>query len=93
MMREWMARKIEANERMKDQVVKLERQINQGLRNHQAIIKNMKRQYKYLEKTKHTKSLHHTINTKPRHEFVYKPPSIQNENDKGGVAAIQKDET
>ncbi|GJS53047.1 hypothetical protein Tco_0626409 [Tanacetum coccineum] len=41
MMREWMARKTEANERMKNKVVELENQINQGLRNRQAIIKNL----------------------------------------------------
>ncbi|GKB16017.1 hypothetical protein Tco_0849940, partial [Tanacetum coccineum] len=44
MMKEWMARQTEANERMKDQVVELERQINQGLRNRQAIIANLERQ-------------------------------------------------
>ncbi|GKB47311.1 hypothetical protein Tco_0898064 [Tanacetum coccineum] len=35
MMRKWMASQTEANERMKDQVVELENQINQGLRNRQ----------------------------------------------------------
>ncbi|GKB06998.1 hypothetical protein Tco_0835231 [Tanacetum coccineum] len=91
MMREWMARQKEANERMRNRVVELERQINQGLRNRQAIIKNLETQFKYLEKTQHTKSLPHTINTKPRQEFVYKPPSIWNENDKGDVKSIEKD--
>ncbi|GJZ45412.1 hypothetical protein Tco_0593008 [Tanacetum coccineum] len=45
-MREWMARKIEANERMKNRVVELENRINQGLRNRQAIIENLERQFK-----------------------------------------------
>ncbi|GKD16672.1 hypothetical protein Tco_1205830, partial [Tanacetum coccineum] len=66
-----------------DKVVELERQINQGLRNRQAIIENLERQFKYLEKIQPTKSLPRTTNVKPRHEFVYKPPSIRNENDKG----------
>nr|GEZ61043.1 hypothetical protein [Tanacetum cinerariifolium] len=48
MMREWMARQTEANERMKNQVVELERKINQGLRNRQAIIENLERQFKFL---------------------------------------------
>ncbi|GJR53011.1 hypothetical protein Tco_1403532 [Tanacetum coccineum] len=74
-------------------VVELERKINQGLRNHQAIIENLDRQFKYLEKIQPTKSLPRTTNTKPRHEFVYKPPSIQNENDKGDVLFIEEDET
>ncbi|GJS74867.1 hypothetical protein Tco_0707708 [Tanacetum coccineum] len=91
MMKEWMARKTEANERMKDQVVELERKINQGLRNRQAIIKNLERQFKYIEKTQHTKFLPRTKNTKSRHEFVYKPPSVQNENDKGDVKFIEED--
>ncbi|GJW71296.1 hypothetical protein Tco_0128213 [Tanacetum coccineum] len=72
MMREWMTRQMEANERMKNQVVELENRINQGLRNRQAIIENLERQFKYLEKIQPSKSLPHTINTKPRHEFVYK---------------------
>nr|GEU60355.1 transposase (putative), gypsy type [Tanacetum cinerariifolium] len=50
MKKEWMARKMEANERMKDHVMELERQIDQGLRNHQAIIENLERQFEYLEK-------------------------------------------
>ncbi|GKA96120.1 hypothetical protein Tco_0818215 [Tanacetum coccineum] len=58
MMREWMTRKMEANERMKNQL---------------------------------TISIPHTTNTKPRHEFVYKPSSIWNENDKGDVAFIEED--
>nr|GEU54075.1 hypothetical protein [Tanacetum cinerariifolium] len=41
----------------------------------------------------HTESLPHTTNTKPRHEFVYKPPFVRNKNDKGDVKAIEKDET
>ncbi|GJR72719.1 hypothetical protein Tco_0085084 [Tanacetum coccineum] len=60
MMREWMARKTKANERMKNQPAE---------------------------------SLPHTTNTKPRHEFVYKIPSIRNENDKGNVKFIEEDET
>ncbi|GKA28959.1 hypothetical protein Tco_0931281 [Tanacetum coccineum] len=62
------------------------------MRNRQAIIENLKRQFKYLEKTQHTKSLPRTINTKLRHEIVYKPPSVGNENDKGDVKAIKDDE-
>ncbi|GJY18234.1 hypothetical protein Tco_0389725 [Tanacetum coccineum] len=60
MMREWMARQMEANERMKNQP---------------------------------TKSLPHITNIKPRHEFVYKPPSIRNKNDKGDVKDIEENET
>ncbi|GKC39895.1 hypothetical protein Tco_1052279, partial [Tanacetum coccineum] len=37
-------------------------------------------------------SLPHTENAKPRHEFFYKQPSIQNENDKGDVEAIEENE-
>ncbi|GKB72189.1 hypothetical protein Tco_0933601 [Tanacetum coccineum] len=70
---------------MKNQVVELERRINHGLRNHQAIIQNLKRQFQYLEKIQPTKSIPRTINTKLRHEFVYKPPSIRNENDMDDV--------
>ncbi|GJV74259.1 hypothetical protein Tco_1494254 [Tanacetum coccineum] len=91
MMREWMARQTEMNEHMKDKVVELERQINEGLRNHQAIIDNLERQFKYFEKTQPTKSLPRTINTKLRHEFIYKPPLIRNENDKGDVNFIEED--
>ncbi|GJT08982.1 hypothetical protein Tco_0843444 [Tanacetum coccineum] len=94
MMREWMARQMEANERRKDQVVELEHQINQGLRNRQAIIENLERQFEFLEKkTFCTESLPRTTKSKPRHEFVYKPPSIRNENDKGDVKAIEEEET
>ncbi|GKA45190.1 hypothetical protein Tco_0737986 [Tanacetum coccineum] len=57
MMRELMARQIEANERMKNQVVELKRKINQGLRNRQAIIENLERQFDYLEKIQRTESL------------------------------------
>ncbi|GJT34707.1 reverse transcriptase domain-containing protein [Tanacetum coccineum] len=56
MMREWMARQTEANEHMKNQVVELEHKINQGLRNRQAIIENLERQFEYLEKIQPTKS-------------------------------------
>ncbi|GJR37990.1 hypothetical protein Tco_1213674 [Tanacetum coccineum] len=49
MIREWMARQTEATKRMKNQVVELENQINQGLRNRQAIIKNLERQFEYLK--------------------------------------------
>ncbi|GJX90074.1 hypothetical protein Tco_0343400 [Tanacetum coccineum] len=91
MMREWMARQKKANERMQNQVVELERKINQGLRNRQTILENLERQLKYLEKTQQNKSLPRTTNTKWRHEFVYKPPSIQNENDKGDVKFIEED--
>nr|GEV84511.1 hypothetical protein [Tanacetum cinerariifolium] len=44
MMKEWMANQMEANERIKNQVVELEQKINQVLRNHQAIIENLERQ-------------------------------------------------
>ncbi|GKE06099.1 hypothetical protein Tco_1398117, partial [Tanacetum coccineum] len=87
-----MARHTEANERMKNQAIELERQINQGLRNRQTIIRNLERQFKYLEKVQHTKSLPRTINTKPRHEFVYNLLSIRNENDKGDVEFIKENE-
>ncbi|GKC75493.1 hypothetical protein Tco_1126267, partial [Tanacetum coccineum] len=94
MMIEWMARQTEVNERIKNQVVELERQINQGLRNRQAIIENLERQLEFMyKKTQQTKSLPRTTNTKLRHEFVHKPPLIQNENDKGDVEFIEEDET
>ncbi|GJR92238.1 hypothetical protein Tco_0264412 [Tanacetum coccineum] len=89
-MREWMAWQTEANERMKDQVVELENRINQGLRNRQAIIKNLKRQFEYLEKIQPTKSLPLTTNIKLRQEVV-KIPLIQNKNDKGDVKFIKED--
>ncbi|GJY29043.1 hypothetical protein Tco_0404810 [Tanacetum coccineum] len=93
MMREWMAKRTKANERMKDPVVELKIQINQGLRNRQAIIENLERQLEFLDKkTLRTKSLPHTTSTEPRPEFVYNPPSIRNENDKGDVKFIEKDE-
>nr|GEV90150.1 reverse transcriptase domain-containing protein [Tanacetum cinerariifolium] len=85
MMGEWMSMQMEANERMKNQMVELERKINQGLRNRQAIIENFERQFKYLETIQPTESLSRTTNTKQRQEFVYTPPSIQNENDKDTV--------
>ncbi|GJR82283.1 hypothetical protein Tco_0153068 [Tanacetum coccineum] len=92
MMREWMARQMEANERMNNQVVELENRINQGLRNRQTIIKNLERQLEFLEKKFfRIESFPHTTNTKPRHESFYKPPSIRNENDKGDVTAIEED--
>ncbi|GJU22187.1 hypothetical protein Tco_1155529 [Tanacetum coccineum] len=48
----------------------------------------------YLEKEiQRSKSLPRTTNTKSRHEFFYKPPSIRNENDKGDVEFIEEDET
>ncbi|GJY09559.1 reverse transcriptase domain-containing protein [Tanacetum coccineum] len=75
----YMAMQIEANERMKNQVVELERQINQGLRNHQVIIENLERQFE--RQIQRAKFVPRTTNTKLRHEFVYKPPSIRNEND------------
>nr|GEV60837.1 hypothetical protein [Tanacetum cinerariifolium] len=91
MMKEWMARQTEANEYMNNQVVELEHKINQGLRNPQSIIRNLERQFKYLKKIQPTKSLPHTTNTKLINEFVYKSPSIQNENDKGDVEIIEED--
>ncbi|GKC18612.1 hypothetical protein Tco_1020762 [Tanacetum coccineum] len=45
----------------------------------------MKNQFEYLKKIPQTKSLPRSTNTKPRHEFVYKPPSIRNDNDNGDV--------
>ncbi|GKB54494.1 reverse transcriptase domain-containing protein [Tanacetum coccineum] len=93
MMREWMASQTEANERMKNQVVELENQINQGSRNHQAIIQNLERQFEHLVKIQPSKSLPRTTNTKPRHEFVYKPPLIRNNDNKGDVKFIEVDET
>ncbi|GKD81566.1 reverse transcriptase domain-containing protein [Tanacetum coccineum] len=76
MMRKWMASQTEANERMKNHVVELENQINQGSRNHQAIIQNLERQFAYLMKIQPSKSLPRTTNTKLRHEIVYNIPSI-----------------
>ncbi|GJS94108.1 hypothetical protein Tco_0801076 [Tanacetum coccineum] len=94
MMREWMDSQMEANEVIKNQMVELECQIMKGLRNHQVMIEDLERQFKYSnEKVRRTKSLSHTTNAKPRHEFVYKPPSNQNENDKGDVVSIKEDET
>ncbi|GKF05925.1 hypothetical protein Tco_0036593, partial [Tanacetum coccineum] len=64
------------------------------LRNRQVIIENLKRQFKFLEnKNFRAKSLPRTTNTKPRHESVYKSPSIQNEHDKGDVKFIEEDES
>nr|GEV89230.1 hypothetical protein [Tanacetum cinerariifolium] len=91
MMKEWMARQMESTERMKNQVIELERKINQRLRNRQAIIQNLDRQFEYLEKIQQTQSLPHITNNKPKHEFFYKPPSILNENDKGNFAFIEVD--
>ncbi|GKB08537.1 reverse transcriptase domain-containing protein, partial [Tanacetum coccineum] len=62
-------------------------------RNRQAIIENLKRQFEFLEKKNfRIESLPRTTNTKPRHKFVYKPPSVRNENDKGDVTFIEEDE-
>ncbi|GKA31214.1 hypothetical protein Tco_0717519 [Tanacetum coccineum] len=91
--KEWMASQMGANEKIKNQVVELKRQINQGVRNHQSIIQDLKRQFESLkEEIQSTKSLSCTKNTKSRHEFVYKPPSIRNENDKGDVEFIKEDQ-
>ncbi|GKB15126.1 hypothetical protein Tco_0849049 [Tanacetum coccineum] len=80
-------------ENQEEAVVKLEQKISQGLRNHQAIIENLERHFEYLnEKSRHTKSLPRTTNTKPRHEIIYKPPSIRNENNKGDLEFIEEDE-
>ncbi|GJV72751.1 hypothetical protein Tco_1492746 [Tanacetum coccineum] len=88
-----MARQVEANENMKNQALELECQINQGLRNRQAIIENLGSQFKFLEKKNQPfESFPRTTKTKLRHEFVYKPPFIQNENDKGDVESIEDDE-
>ncbi|GJS11006.1 hypothetical protein Tco_0367802 [Tanacetum coccineum] len=86
-----MASQTKADEQMKNQVVKLECQINQGLRNRQTITENLERQFKYLEKTQHTQSFPRTTNTKIRYEIVYKPPSTRNKNDKGDVVFIEED--
>ncbi|GJU18009.1 reverse transcriptase domain-containing protein [Tanacetum coccineum] len=67
------------------------KETREGLSNHQAIIQNLERQFEYLEKIRPTKSLPRITNTKSRHESVYKPPSIQNENDKGDVEFIKED--
>ncbi|GJW85975.1 hypothetical protein Tco_0159120 [Tanacetum coccineum] len=74
---------------MKNQVVKLENQINQGLRNHQGIIQNLERQFEFLLPTE---TLPLATNTKLRHEFVYNIPSIRNDNDKGDVKFIKEEE-
>nr|GFB21983.1 hypothetical protein [Tanacetum cinerariifolium] len=93
MMKEWMARKMEANKRIKTHVVELECQNDQGLRNHKAIIVDLERQIEYLNKEiQGFESLPQTTNSKPRHEFVYKPPSIRNENDKGDVLFIDEED-
>ncbi|GJU67262.1 hypothetical protein Tco_1253521 [Tanacetum coccineum] len=89
MMREWIASQTKANERMKNQVVKLENQINQGLRNHQAIIQNLERQFEFLLPTE---TLTPATNTKSRHEIVYNIPSIRNDNDKGDVKFTEEEE-
>ncbi|GJZ45724.1 hypothetical protein Tco_0593320 [Tanacetum coccineum] len=73
--------------------LKIRKELKEILRNRHAIIENLERQFKYLEKTQQTKSLPRTTNTKPKHEFFYKPPSIRNENDKGDVKVIEEDET
>ncbi|GJV69971.1 hypothetical protein Tco_1485480 [Tanacetum coccineum] len=59
-----------------------------------AMIQNLERQFKFLDKKDVcSESLPRTTNTKPRHEVVYKQPSIRNENDKGDVLFIEEDET
>nr|GEW11216.1 hypothetical protein [Tanacetum cinerariifolium] len=90
MMREWMDSHTKANKRMKNQVVELEDRIDQGLKNHQAIIQNLERQFEFLLPTE---TLPPTTNTKPRHEIFYKIPSIRNDNDKGDVKFIEEEET
>ncbi|GKE94604.1 hypothetical protein Tco_1579459 [Tanacetum coccineum] len=90
MMREWMASQTKENERMKNHVVELENQINQGLRNHQAIIQNLERQFEFILPTK---TLPLATNIKSRHEIVYNTPSIRNNNDKGDVKFIKEEET
>ncbi|GJS17941.1 hypothetical protein Tco_0412413 [Tanacetum coccineum] len=57
------------------------------LRNHQAIIQNLERQFEFLLPTE---TLSPTTNTKLRHEFVYK---IRNDDNKGDVKLIEADET
>nr|GEW59299.1 hypothetical protein [Tanacetum cinerariifolium] len=94
MIREWMARKRETNKDMKNQLDELENQINQGSMNHQAIIKNLERKFKFLDKKiMRTESLPRTQNTKPIHEIVYKPPLVRNEKDKGDVEVVDEDQT
>ncbi|GKE19211.1 hypothetical protein Tco_1426788 [Tanacetum coccineum] len=93
MMRECMDSQMEENEREKYQVVELEHQINLGLRNHQAIIENLERQFESLNvKIQPTESLPPTTKTKPRHEVVFKSPPIRNEHNKGDVVFIEEDE-
>nr|GEX16759.1 hypothetical protein [Tanacetum cinerariifolium] len=53
--------------------------------------KRMKDHFKYLENIQQTKSLPCITNIKLRHGFVYKLPSIRNENDNGDVKAIEED--
>ncbi|GJV09939.1 hypothetical protein Tco_1351480 [Tanacetum coccineum] len=48
MMKEWMVSQIEANEDMKNPMVELECQINQGLRNRQLINQNLEKQFESL---------------------------------------------
>ncbi|GKA91195.1 hypothetical protein Tco_0813065 [Tanacetum coccineum] len=90
MMREWMASQTKTNKRMKNQVIELENQINQGLRNHQAIIQNLERQFEFLLPTE---TLPPSTNTKPIHDIVYNIPSIRNDNNKGDVKFIEEEET
>nr|GEV04760.1 reverse transcriptase domain-containing protein [Tanacetum cinerariifolium] len=59
--------------------------------NSKILYSNQNRSPNY-KKILHTKSIPCTTNTKPRHEIVYKPPSIRNKNDKGEVAFIEEDE-
>ncbi|GKC43735.1 hypothetical protein Tco_1061457 [Tanacetum coccineum] len=90
MIREWMASQTKVNELMKNRVVELENQINQGLRNHQAIIQNLERQFKFLLSTN---TFPPATNMKPRHEIVYNIPSIRNDIEKGEVKFIEEEET
>nr|GFA29083.1 hypothetical protein [Tanacetum cinerariifolium] len=98
MMREWMDSQIKANERMKNQVVELECQINQGVRNHQVVIHFLERKLKFLNgklEVQRTISLPHTTIPKSRQEDVegiFKPPAIRNEHENDDVEIVEEDE-
>lgn len=61
-------------------------ELDQGKRNHQAIIQDMEKK----QEVHYTESLPHTTDSNPRHEFVYKPTPIRNEHDKGDVEVIEE---
>ncbi|GKB48105.1 hypothetical protein Tco_0898858 [Tanacetum coccineum] len=98
MTRDWMASQIEANERMKKHAVELKRKINQGVRNHQAIIHHLERKLKFLNmemKVQRIISLPRT--TIPKFiqedvEGIFKPPAIQNEHENNDVETVEEDD-